>query len=163
MSRFGDTVSPELLRMLRKARDFHGHMGPFLVVGVRAGLAGLRRLNVERGDMNLRATVWLKYSTPLSCVADGVQVSTGCTCGNKRLTVKDSDGIMVRVENHDGQVDIALRWETLNDLKMQVLGRKLCGSELKRLACEVATIDESKLFIIHSGACTMSINSLRAI
>ncbi|MBS7650014.1 MAG: formylmethanofuran dehydrogenase subunit E family protein [Candidatus Bathyarchaeia archaeon] len=163
LSKFGDTVSPELLRMLRKARDFHGHMGPFLVIGVRAGLTGLQRLNVERGDISLHATVWLKYSTPFSCVADGVQVSTGCTYGNKRLTVKDSDGIMVRVENHDGQVNIALRGETLNDLKMQVLSRNLCDSELERLAYGVATVDESKLFIIQSGAYTMPINSQRAI
>lgn len=159
ISKFEETINPELLRVLRKARDFHGHMGPFLVIGVRAGLTGLRRLNVERGDLNLHATVWLKYSVPLSCIVDGVQISTGCTYGNKRLAVKDSDEIRVRIESRDGQVDIALHEATLNNLKLQVLGRKVCESELERLAYEIASIDEFELFKIQSGSCTTPISS----
>ncbi|MGQ9542839.1 MAG: formylmethanofuran dehydrogenase subunit E family protein [Candidatus Bathyarchaeia archaeon] len=87
----------DLLRLLRRAKDFHGHMGPFLAIGVRAGFTGLQILNVGRGDPNVRATVWLRYSTPFSCVADGVQVSTGCTYGNKRLIIRDSEGITVKL------------------------------------------------------------------
>lgn len=35
----------ELDVILKRAAEFHGHLGPFLVIGVRMGLIGLRELD----------------------------------------------------------------------------------------------------------------------
>jgi formylmethanofuran dehydrogenase subunit E len=55
------------MTLLREAEDFHGHLGPFLVIGVRAGLIGLIRLGITRGDPKLSVTAMLKNSTLLAC------------------------------------------------------------------------------------------------
>ena len=83
--------------------EFHGHLGPFLVLGVRMGLAGLRELKVKRGEKKLWVTAMLNYSIPISCALDGLQVATKCTLGNKKLRLLDSSGIAAKFELEDGK------------------------------------------------------------
>lgn len=65
--------------LLHRAISFHGHGGPFLVVGLQMGLAALRMLEAS-GLFDLCCSVKLR-SPPDSCVIDGIQFSTGCTMG----------------------------------------------------------------------------------
>jgi formylmethanofuran dehydrogenase subunit E len=45
--------------IFEKAADFHGHLGPFLVIGVRMGLVGLKKLGLRQDDRQL--SIWLPY------------------------------------------------------------------------------------------------------
>jgi len=65
---------------------FHGHPGPFLALGIRMGLLALRILE-SPGFEGITAEVEAG-TKPLSCLADGIQVSTGCTAGKGNLVIK---------------------------------------------------------------------------
>lgn len=69
----------------------HGHLGPFLALGVRAGLRAIEILG--RSPMEMLATVFLVRRVPYTCFLDGVQITTGCTLGKGNLRVLDGEGI----------------------------------------------------------------------
>ena len=85
-------VPKELISPLEKAADFHGHLGPFLVIGVRMGLIGLKNIG-KYNNGQLSIDVSLPLRVPFSCIIDGLQVTTHCTVGNQKLSVKDSVSI----------------------------------------------------------------------
>ena len=76
-------------RLLKEGVGFHGHLGPYLVVGLRMGAIAIQRLKPRRLH-ELSATVWTKKSPPQSCLLDGIQVSSGCTLGKGNIRVEDS-------------------------------------------------------------------------
>ena len=88
----------ELDVILRKAEEFHGHLGPFLVLGVRMGLIGVRELEAKGNQEKLHVTAMLRNSVPFSCVIDGIQVATKCTIGNKKLRLRSSPEIAAKFE-----------------------------------------------------------------
>lgn len=65
---------------------FHGHPGPFLALGIRMGLLALRLLR-SPGFKGITAEVETGTEPPVSCLADGIQVSTGCTAGKGNLVI----------------------------------------------------------------------------
>ena len=69
----------------------HGHSGPYLNLGIKMGLLALEILGVK-GYFDLSTEVELEYRTPMSCLIDGLQVSTGCTLGKGNIKVKDNPG-----------------------------------------------------------------------
>jgi formylmethanofuran dehydrogenase subunit E len=81
----------ELETSMKDAAELHGHLGPFLVIGVRMGKAARQILNSRNNESRgLRATVRVPFLTPFSCILDGIQSATHCTIGNQRLRVKKS-------------------------------------------------------------------------
>ena len=103
MVTFGQGQKQDLNDLLKEAEKFHGHMGPFLVIGIRMGLVGVRELGTKENKEELCATVMVKYSVPFSCVIDGIQVATNCTIGNKKLRLRrSSSGIAARFELQNG-------------------------------------------------------------
>ena len=58
--------------ILQKAVGFHGHLGPFLIIGVSMGLIGLRELETTPDNAKLCATISVNKVVPFSCVIDGV-------------------------------------------------------------------------------------------
>lgn len=70
---------------------FHGHLGPFIVLGYRIGRHALRELG---GDpFSLQAEIYCSGMTPQSCLADGVQIGSGCTLGKGNIEMFRSDGV----------------------------------------------------------------------
>lgn len=140
-----------LTSLMKKAEDFHGHLGPFLVFGLRIGLIGLRELGVSRNNKELRVTVMLKpYRVPFTCVIDGLQVSTNCTIGNQRLELKESPGIAVkfRLENKGKKITVSLNPVMFEKLKERLLDDEATMMDVRQLAFEVASIPEEELFIV---------------
>lgn len=78
-----------LQQLLGSGVDFHGHLGPYLVLGLRMGRHAVRKLRPKRLH-EMSATVWTRNMPPQSCVLDGIQVSSGCTFGKRNITVKES-------------------------------------------------------------------------
>ena len=79
-------------QILLDALKFHGHRCWASTMGVRAGLAAMRELGVERsGAKSLRAILENGYYHGAMCFGDGVQYATGCTFGKGNL-VKDPKG-----------------------------------------------------------------------
>jgi formylmethanofuran dehydrogenase subunit E len=81
----------EIREQIREASELHGHLGAFLVVGVRIGETAKQVLKVKnQRSRELRVSVKVPLQTPFSCILDGIQSTTHCTIGNQRLNVKPS-------------------------------------------------------------------------
>lgn len=98
-----------------KAVEFHGHGGPFMIIGLRMGLIALRRLDAH-GWFDLQCRVRLRWRPPDSCVLDGIQISTGCTTGKHNLEVEEGDGISAHFTKENEKVSIVLRQEVLKEV-----------------------------------------------
>jgi len=143
-----DSPDQDLAPILRRAVDFHGHFGPFLVVGVRAGIIALRELRTSKENKSLQAVASLIYSVPYSCILDGIQLSTGCTIGNKRLRFEESPTFSVTIEDpRNGKVTVSIPSKAVDELKRK-LAKDLPTKDLERLAHEVASMVEEELFLI---------------
>jgi len=142
-------MNTELIPIIKKATDFHGHLGPFLVMGVRIGLIGVRELEAKGNQEKLRVTAMLRNSVPFSCVIDGIQVATKCTIGNKKLRLRRSLGIAARFELQRGeQVTVAVNPASFDTLKKKLLAENVPPEEVRQLAQLVASMPEEELFII---------------
>jgi len=136
-----------LEEILEKAVNFHGHLGPFLVLGIRMGFIGLRELRIERGNPKLRVTVMTKPSVPFSCVIDGIQAATICTVGNRKLKLRNSQkNILAKFQILEGNnVTVTLNLAKQEELKKRL--SKLAGSqEMERIARTVISMPEKELF-----------------
>ena len=74
--------------LLREAGCFHGHVGPFLAIGLRMGLAANRAIGFD--PLETRARVWVEPVPPKSCLVDGIQFATGCTLGKSNIKITPS-------------------------------------------------------------------------
>jgi formylmethanofuran dehydrogenase subunit E len=94
--------------VLVAAGRFHGHIGPFLAIGLRMGLLANEKLG--RSPLDMEAVVRVLPRPPRSCVVDGVQYSTGCTMGKGNIRIEpDSDCVAVDFRLGSAAVRIALR------------------------------------------------------
>jgi formylmethanofuran dehydrogenase subunit E len=138
--------------LVERAVEFHGHLGPFLVLGLRMGVTGLRELKVERGDRRLRVTAKLKDSIPFSCSVDGLQVATKCTIGNKKLTIVDYEGAAAKFEVEGGkQATVSVKSTFFDMLKKRLLSKSVRDEKVRELARLVAATPEEELFRISRG------------
>lgn len=69
------------------ANELHRHLGVFAIIGVKMGIRA--REYFCTGVDEFRVTSFAGSIPPLSCMNDGVQVSTGATPGHGLLTVID--------------------------------------------------------------------------
>jgi formylmethanofuran dehydrogenase subunit E len=96
--------------LYQSAVEFHGHGGPFMVIGLRMGMTALEMLDAG-GWFGIRCRAMLRWRPPDSCVLDGIQISTGCTTGKHNLDIVERDGVaaefradektlLIRVRDH---------------------------------------------------------------
>jgi formylmethanofuran dehydrogenase subunit E len=69
--------------MLDQAAAFHGHLGPWLALGLRAGLRARRVVSPD--PFCLTAFVRCPGRTPYTCFLDGIQFGSGCTLGKGNI------------------------------------------------------------------------------
>ena len=79
----------DVKNILKKAKDFHGHVCPFLALGVRASQIAMEELGISRVGLESIGEDVLAVVECNNCFADGVQVATGCTFGNNSLIYLD--------------------------------------------------------------------------
>lgn len=86
-----EEAKPEmkLRRLLLKAKEFHGHICPFVAIGIRMSVLAMEKLGIEENKMASVGEDILAIVECNNCLADGVQVATGCTFGNNSLIYLD--------------------------------------------------------------------------
>ena len=141
-------ISSELTSLIKKAADFHGHLGPFLVIGVRMGSLAKKILNANAEENNkFRVTARLPLLTPFSCIIDGIQATTQCTVGNQKLRIENSKAkIIVYFEQQN--LDEGLRIHVNPKIIKELKKRYSEGASNEELAQEIASMPESQLFVI---------------
>jgi len=99
---------------LQRAVEFHGHLGPYLVLGLRAGLYANQVLG--RDLMKTEAFIQTKTTPPESCFADGVQLSTGCTFGKGNISLQQGEGLLVTFKKNSQELTLQLKKEIIEEM-----------------------------------------------
>ena len=140
-------IGSGLTDFIEKGAEFHGHLGPFLVLGIRTGLIGLRELGAPRKFGQMNVTAMLKLSVPFSCLIDGIQVATKCTVGNRMLKLENSQrgmAVHFRLRNSDKALTVHVNPEIVKHL----MNKFSEGVSNEELAWKIASSPESQLFMI---------------
>ena len=85
------TIMTDLPQDLQHLKRFHGHLGPYVVVGYRMGALARRTL-----EGRLKAVSYTGTKPPISCIIDGVQFSSCCTLGKGNILVNDAGDARVQ-------------------------------------------------------------------
>jgi formylmethanofuran dehydrogenase subunit E len=76
----------ELAELFETGLKFHGHKCPAMPMGLRAGIAAMKVLGVERAkDKELKVIAETGKGHAAGCFLDGVMVATGCTYGKSNI------------------------------------------------------------------------------
>ncbi|RJP75799.1 MAG: hypothetical protein C4524_11405 [Candidatus Zixiibacteriota bacterium] len=94
---------------LSAAKRFHGHMGPYLVVGMRMGRLFCQAFGEAPFGFRIHTSVGLQ--PPFSCIIDGLQVSTPGTIGNSMIRVEGDFALAAWAQKDDRRLDVRLREE----------------------------------------------------
>jgi len=99
---------------LKEAEKFHGHLGPWLVLGLLIGDAALKKLKAEK-YFGLEAEVRGVNKKPRSCLVDGLQISSGCTYGkgNIRKIAGDKIRVVLRNLENNKKISVSLKKDLL--------------------------------------------------
>ena len=93
-----DGLDDEPLLLLER---FHGHLGPYVVLGYRMGRFARKFLG--KNPFGLRAEVFTGSTPPISCLVDGIQVGSGCTLGKGNVSIKEGGIAQVHFITDDGR------------------------------------------------------------
>jgi pyrimidine-specific ribonucleoside hydrolase len=73
------------------ANELHGHLGIYAIVGVKMGIRAREYFNIGVDDVV--AVSYAGLHPPVSCMNDGLQVSTGATIGHGLITVAQEQDV----------------------------------------------------------------------
>ena len=121
-----------------RAAAFHGHLGPFLVLGLRMGF--LAQTILKSDPFTMKAEVHTRKTPPFSCVIDGIQFSSGCTLGKGNISVVEDVIIFGVFSTNSASIQIHIKQEILESLQ------KVPREDLESYARALSTEKDGKLF-----------------
>jgi len=138
-----------LKTIIETAAKIHGHLGPFLVLGVKMGEAALKKLGgLQKGSLRVKLKVPLQ--TPYSCLIDGVQTATQCTVGNRKLELENSDENFIagyfKNEDSDDVLVIRVKPHIIEALMTEMAPPNYPEEAMEALAWKTAEKTEEELF-----------------
>lgn len=86
---------------------FHGHLGPYIVLGYRIGK--YVRENFNDDPFCIKAEIHCAGVPPESCLADGVQLGSGCTLGKRNIEIIPSKSIRCIFESEGKRITFSPR------------------------------------------------------
>ena len=112
-----DPETVDIDALVERGAALHGHLGPFLVLGIRMGLQALSLLS-HPGYFGLCAESEAGSTPPLSCLNDGIQIGSGCTTGKGNLAIVGDDRPRVHFSASSGMsLSIEVRADVLAALQ----------------------------------------------
>ncbi len=137
-------IDPERVsieELIEQAVEFHGHLGPFLVLGVRMGLIALRALG-SPGYEGIFALVKTGDTPSLSCILDGIQISTGCTMGKGNINTVPLGRAEADFSAGDETVTVRVKGPILEEIR----GWRERYSTLEEAARSISARSDEELF-----------------
>ncbi len=98
---------------LQGLKEFHGHLGPYVVVGWR-----MAKLAVERLGDDFKGAVRTGTDPPMSCIIDGIQWGSPCTVGRGNLAIWNERRPEAIFRNDSTRLEIRLlpaMWRAIED------------------------------------------------
>ncbi len=111
--RSSDTLIPD--ELVKHIVEFHGHLGPFLVLGMKAGL--LANSLLGKDCFKTTAIVSTDPYPPNSCFVDGVQFVTGCTMGKRNIKLRKNKNTSVLFLKEGKKLRLKLKDNVLESIK----------------------------------------------
>lgn len=164
----------DLIGLLAKAAELHGHFCVGLSLGVLASYAALKKFEIEGPAVDISRHARQEYVAIVEnnlCFADGVQIVLGTTLGNDSLIFRDTGktavtlihreslkGVRVAMVNETSQALEILRDEKFRKYfeRVMIRGEQLSREEyeefrdmMSRASIELMSIEPEKLFKIH--------------
>jgi len=104
---FADDVRPSMNKIIEKygmeewrvgvlTNELHGHLGIYSIIGAKMGLRARQFFNIGIDDISVVS--YAGRTPPLSCMNDGLQVSTGGTVGHGLFTVSSEPAFRPEVK-----------------------------------------------------------------
>ncbi len=90
-----------------EARRFHGHLGPWLALGMKMGAEAMRMLQA-RPHFGVQVVAGCRAEPPVSCLIDGLQWMTGATYGKRNILLQEQEEVFVSVRNTQTGVEVAM-------------------------------------------------------
>ncbi len=139
------------------ANELHGHLGVYTIIGVKMGI--MARDYFFCGQDEMEVVSYTGNTPPVSCLNDGIQVSTGATLGHGLITVNDSssDGISVEFYLANRGIRMSLKKEVAELVKnnfQQIMTKNGLFSEqywdqIRQLAIQYwLELDRKDIFLI---------------
>ncbi len=118
ISRYGE----EEFRLGVLTNELHGHLGIYAIIGTKMGLKAREYLGA--GLDHIKLVSYAGQKPPLSCMIDGLQVSTGATMGHGLIRVSDSPDFLPQADfMYQGKtIRIKLKDEYWNQIKNDISG-----------------------------------------
>jgi formylmethanofuran dehydrogenase subunit E len=127
--------------LLEDAVRFHGHLGPFLVLGLRAGLLATEYLG--KSYFELKARVETASHPPQSCFIDGVQFASGCTTGKCNLTVEVGSNVSAEFIRGERGIRLAVQ-----DNILRALDNLSSEEQVEKMSSELIRKPDDEVFVI---------------
>ena len=106
----------ETLKIIER---FHGHLGPYAVLGYKMGKIACEKLGAD--PFEKKVTVSTGTTPPISCIVDGIQVGSGCTLGKGNITVTTEKLPKAVFSNKNGdKITISLRKQIQDEIDTKV-------------------------------------------
>jgi len=125
---------------------YHGHVGPWNVLGWRIGQAALRELKSAWGRHELEVVCYVPPQTPFTCLVDGLSVGTGNSQGRLDLRMAEVltwEECFVAVRRKDGKGGV-IEFRPRQEYLKAIMGQPV--EKLEALCQECSQMPEAKLF-----------------
>lgn len=104
---------------LKTIENFHGHLGPYAVLGYKMGKIACEKLGTD--PFGKKVTVSTGTTPPISCIVDGIQLASGCTLGKGNITVTTEKIPKAVFSNKKGEkITISLREKIQEEIDTKV-------------------------------------------
>lgn len=114
-------------RLVVLTNEIHGHLGIYSTIGVKMGLRVKEILEAEGYAEEPDIVSYAGSNPPVSCMNDGLQVSTGSTLGHGLISIADTDKanpsalISYAKGNHNLSFRIELKEEYRKQIEEDIL------------------------------------------
>jgi len=100
--------------------EIHGHTGIYSIIGAKIGIRAMEYFNVGIND--LEVITFAGNNPPLSCLNDGIQISTGSTIGQGLITISDSISYIPSAifKFNNQEIIISLKSEIADQMKKEI-------------------------------------------
>lgn len=132
--------------LIKRTEEFHGHVGPFIVAGLKMGLLAMEKLDAEKYT-GMKVVVETGTTPPISCIVDGIQMSTGCTLGKGNIEVLSNNKPTATFTKKSINQNIKI---TLKDKWLQAIA-DVSKESMEELAEKVLKTSPEELFKIENG------------
>ncbi len=123
---------------LEALKEFHGHLGPHVILGARMAIISNRLLGDDPFKKSVR--VYCGLTRPKSCLIDGIQFFSGCTFGKANIEIID-EGILKAIFKFE-ELELTIKFRELD------IPKATSREELETIAKEFLMTGEKELFEI---------------